>query len=195
MSYDEDDFEEHQYFDDFEYDDEEEYEVDDYQKQSPDLEDDDYSDKEDISSQEEDDDTPYLDDYNIADSDPSDYGRVGGGGSFFEDGYRYRSARDVILARMNGIMGDFIYSSFSKELKNKAFNIVEKIPENRVTLYNIDVLTPATLYMSQYKKQLSKDNVTDFLKKTSGLKLIDHLDFIRYIRMIKNLENDGILSY
>ena len=134
------------------------------------------------------------DEYFADDYDPADYGTNENRGAFSEDKFHFRSPRDVILARMHGILGNTEYTNFNNEIKNKAINMIESIPEKKITLYSIDVLVPVSLYMSQYKNQLSKNNVVDFLNKTSGLKIIDHLDFIRYIRIIKKLEMDGVLT-
>lgn len=189
MSY-EDEFEDYDYysygFEDYDdYDEgyqDQNYEEDEAEDYNEYLFDNDEEDEED-----EEDDQYYADDYNP---------NVGfQGGFYLEDKLRFRSVRDIILARMHGILENSEYSDFSNEIKNKSINLIEKIPEKKIILYSIDVLVPVSLYMSQYNKIVSKSNVVEFFKKTLGLKNINHLDFIRYIRIVNNLENDGLLVY
>ena len=196
MSY-EDEFEDYQYFS-HDYEEYEDY-SEGYQDRHSEEDDDETRDADEGYSPGKDDDDDdddvgfssedqyYADEYNT---------NAGFQGEFYiEDRLRFRSVRDVILARMHGILGNTEYSDFSNEIKNKSINLIEKIPEKKVILYSIDVLVPVSLYMSQYKKIVSKSNVVEFLKKTLGLKNINHLDFIRYIRIVNNLENDGLLIY
>jgi cobalamin biosynthesis protein CobT len=126
--------------------------------------------------------------------DPSDYGRGGGGGNYQGDKFRFRSIRDVMLGRMYGILSGHLYFEFTEDDKADAVNIVEKIPEKKVILYNVDVLVPVALYMAIYNKNVSAKNIEEFIKKMAGLKTVNHLDFIRYIRILQKLNEDGFLS-
>ena len=194
----EDTFEDYGFYGDFNYEDDDEgYYPSEYgQTDSPDTEKEYSEEEEDYDREDDDEDYDYDKDYLDEGYDPSDYGRVGMQGEFyFEKKSRYRSVRDVILARMYGILGNTEYDDFDNEVKNKAVSIIEKIPEKKVILFSIEVLVPSALYMAQYKKVLSKNNVTDFFKRTSGLKIVDRLDFIRYVRIIQNLEKNEFIKY
>ena len=193
MSY-EDEFEDYDYysygFDNYDDEEYQEDEAEDYNEYlfDNDEEGEDYNEYLfDNDEEGEEDDQYYADDYNT---------NVGfQGGFYLEDRLRFRSVRDIILARMHGILENSEYLDFSNDIKNKSINLIEKIPEKKIILYSIDIFVPVSLYMSQYNKIVSKSNVVEFFKKTSGLKNINHLDFIRYIRIVNNLENDGLLVY
>jgi hypothetical protein len=120
--------------------------------------------------------------------DPSDFGRVSHVHGIETDGGKksLRSPRDVSLERLRGVFGDAMYSAISQEVKNSAYTLVSNIPEDEMVTYNIEILAPAALFMSMYPKKniLNSKNIADFMKKTSKLQNINHLDFIRYIRML-----------
>jgi hypothetical protein len=201
MSYEEDYYQEDYYQEDYndEYDDNQ-YggENEDYSKNSEDggeysddsLDGNEYSDNEMVYSDNE---MVYSDEEDTGGADPSDYDRAGGGGDYLGDKFRFRSIRDIMIGRMYGILKGHSYFEFEDEIKKDVINMVEKIPEKKLINYNIDVLIPAVLYMAQYKV-VSAKNIQLFIKKTSGLKTLNSLDFIRYVRIVKRLEGDGFFS-
>lgn len=154
--------------------------------------DDDYSDYEsngeyterdtddDISSDESEEDMKTID--------PSDFTRISVvQGTEIEEGRKsLRGPREVSLERLRGAFGDNAYTSIRQDVKNSAYNLVYNMPESEMITYNIDILTPAVLFVSMFpsKNRLTSKNVSEFMKQTSNLQDVNHLDFIRYIRML-----------
>jgi hypothetical protein len=97
-----------------------------------------------------------------------------------------RSPRDVSLERMRGVLSDPSFSKFNKEMKDRAFKLVEELPENKMILYNIEALTSAMLFICIFPDDLRKKNVEEFLRLTNGLVNVNHLDFIRYVRALSS---------
>jgi hypothetical protein len=121
--------------------------------------------------------------------DPSDYSRITFGKRTDEIAKtakekQLRDPRNTSLQQMRGAMSNFPYEDIHQNFKSEAYDLVEELPEAKMILYNIDILTAAVLYtvMYRYKGGVSKKNIAEFFKDTSGLTNINHLDFIRYIR-------------
>jgi hypothetical protein len=127
--------------------------------------------------------------------DPSDYSRITFGKQTdiiakTSKEKQLRDPRNTSLQQMRGVMSNFPYENIHQSFKSEAYDFVEELPEAKMILYNIDILTAAALYtvMYRYKGGVNKKNISDFLKETSGLTNIKHLDFIRYIRELADIE-------
>jgi len=98
----------------------------------------------------------------------------------------YESPHDISIKRARAILGDPIYSVFSKNIRKTADNIIVSVPEDKMVLQNIEILVPAAIIMAMGNSKPTHSTVEDFLKKTQGLKRINHLDLIRYVRMLSS---------
>nr|QBK86336.1 MAG: hypothetical protein LCMAC102_01310 [Marseillevirus LCMAC102] len=97
----------------------------------------------------------------------------------------FRDPLEVTLDTLHGALASSAYEIFRKDIRTDAYRFVTKLPREKITLYNVDVLAPAAIFIVEYTKTgINKKNITEFIKKTSNLAEINHLDFIRYIRML-----------
>lgn len=80
-----------------------------------------------------------------------------------------------------------ISNYFSEGKKTAAcWFITKTIPKDHLIRMNIPPLVAAILItLINDKKPLNAKNVRTFIEKANGLENINHLDFIRYIRMIR----------
>lgn len=94
-----------------------------------------------------------------------------------------RDPRSASLDKMWGVLEDIAYEEFHKDIKKSAHILAERIHPDKIVLYSIDILTPAALYIVQYRK-VNQKNIKEFIVKSNGLVIVNHLDFIRYIRLL-----------
>jgi hypothetical protein len=97
-----------------------------------------------------------------------------------------RNPRDVSLERCRGVLSDPAYVKFHKDSKDRAYRMIEELPEDRMILYNIETLTAACLFLSVYPKGLNRKNIEEFLRTSNDLVNVNHLDFIRYLRALSH---------
>lgn len=131
--------------------------------------------------------SPPEQDESVYGIDPSDWGRVNFSqyeGGFGMGMYKSRDARSVSLAGVYMSLDGSEYRNFSKELIEEAMNKVKILPEEKLLVLSAELTAAAFLFYSKYKR-LSKANVSSFIGDTDGLKHINHLDFIRYLRMFE----------
>ena len=96
-----------------------------------------------------------------------------------------RSSYQIALDKVKGIIfTDINYSQFDNKTKSQAFNLCTELPKQKVERMNPKVLSSALVYVARFRFAL-KRNIKMYLKMTNGLKNINHLDLLRYIRSIE----------
>ena len=121
-----------------------------------------------------------------ATDDPSTWDRyadIGMGRIESKEEKRLRDPRSVSLDKVRAIFNDVNYQDINDALKEQTFRYIEELPEEEMVTYNVDILVPASMFVVMYK-EATKKNIKQFLSKTNNLSNINHLDFIRYVRVL-----------